>query len=1018
MMKRALIALLAALVLAGPAKAGTIWEIGRPDFSAREFALYPTGFNDFILGFGGYDQYYLVGRDQPKERWPYILPGLFDYWGGNTSWAWRVNFLNAAFYLDSAPAEKARLIVSTTTHNALPAPIMWVEVNDHVVVHDFTLIDREIKVDLPLGVLRPGLNIVRLSNRKGSSVIFDSVRLEGPASFKLGPARSALVYPPRMSEFEQEREGTRVQPVLVEVFNAGQTVERLTVEVDGKEVADHSFPRGRSCLEVPLPAVTAETPARVRVLQGADTLADVDVTRGPRPLETPADLVDIFRGTVNSRWMIGPGPWMPMGFVKLSPDNEPDKKWKSGYDYTIESIHGFSHIHEWSMAGLLMMPTTGPLITTPGVPYKTGGWRSDIDKRTEVAHVGYYAVDLLRYKIRAELTATTRASLMRYTFPGGPARVIVSMYVPAEYGSVIDEVKITKVSPTEIEGWSRQHCRPTRYRGDQNYVVNFVVQFSKPMTAMDGWVGKKRMFGIETLAGAGPSGVLANVETAPGETVLVRTGISLVSVENARQNLTEEIVKPFGWDFEAVVQNQRRVWNGLLGRAMVETDDRAQKVRFYTCLYRVLSGRGTMSDINGDYTDMFEQPRRMTEPGAAMYSGDAFWGSHWNLNQVYNLLAPEIASNWVKTELEFFRAGGWTAKGPAGVEYNDVMMGAPEIPLMVSAYQSGVRDYDVDLLWQAILHQQTTVGIEHPGGGFAGNEHYDVYLKLGYIPTGVRGYGNYNSSTLEYAYQDWCAGQLASALGHEAEAKMFAEHGHNWKNIVNPRTGFASGRDAKGKWLNTWKGAEATAWQYTWHVPHEPEAQAEYVGRERYLSRLTEGFEQSEPLHYMAPGDVMSRIKVNQGNQPMMHVAWLFNRLAEPWQTQRWVRSILDNYYGDTAFDAFPGDEDQGQMSGWLVMASLGLFQIDGGCATAPRYEIAAPVFPRVTLKLSDRYYGGRTFTIIAAGASPENQFIQSARLNGVPYNRSSIAQAEVLAGGTLELTLGPEPNQDWGNGE
>jgi predicted alpha-1,2-mannosidase len=276
------------------------------------------------------------------------------------------------------------------------------------------------------------------------------------------------------------------------------------------------------------------------------------------------------------------------------------------------------------------------------------------------------------------------------------------------------------------------------------------------------------------------------------------------------------------------------------------------------------------------------------------------------------------------------------------------------------------------------------------------------------------------SNTCEYAYDDWCVAQLALALGKRDLAATFLKRSQSWRNVFDPQSGFARPRSKDGRWqtpfdpFHTPGFVEGNAWQYTWFVPQDVPALVAAMGRERFLSRLTEAFEKSAPTRFNAAGERYDQFPINHGNQPTMQAAWLFNWAGKPWLSQKWTRAILDSYYGHNPADAYLGDEDQGQMSAWFVISAMGLFQTDGGCRVEPIYELGSPLYPKITLRLSPEHYGGKAFTILARNASRSNRYIQSARLNGKPLEAWWIAQREVASGGTLELELGPQPNEAW----
>ena len=379
--------------------------------------------------------------------------------------------------------------------------------------------------------------------------------------------------------------------------------------------------------------------------------------------QTPADFVNVLTGKTSGRWMLGPGPWMPNSMVKIAPDNKV-QGYRSGFDASLGFINCFSHIHEWTMAGLGMMPTVGPLRTHAGVD--DTGYGSHFDPAAVQAGIGHYDVLLKDSGIKVELTATTRASLQRYTFPASDqARVLYPFMIPNEYEMHILSATVHRNGNNEIEGTIQTDLPKLGYLGNQRFDLHFVSQFNRPFDSLGGWqnVGGKDVIvqlkayrpeveasgwqggqvwnDVPSLDMSGDCGAFVNFKTTAGEAVEVRTGISLVSVEDARQNLEQELAKPFDWNFAAVVENQRAVWNEIFDRIEIETPDAREKTRFYTGFYRGLSGRNTWSDVNGKWIDPFGRPQQLTDPDAVMLGSDAIWTTFWSLNQLMNLIAPE-----------------------------------------------------------------------------------------------------------------------------------------------------------------------------------------------------------------------------------------------------------------------------------------------------------------------------------------------------------------------------------------
>lgn len=746
----------------------------------------------------------------------------------------------------------------------------------------------------------------------------------------------------------------------------------------------------------------------------------------------PVDYADPLIGTSESRWMLNPGVTLPFGMVQLSPDNQ-SQYWKAGYEYTIGSVFGFSHLHAWTMSGLSVMPTKGWLnpyiFPHADAPISTGwegtnGHRSRIDKNTEKASPGYYSVDLVDFDIKTELTSTTRCGFFRFTFPEtNEGHVFFNLLFPQEYKTEILDARITKISDTEIEGYSHQLSAKFN-----EYTVHFVARFNKPFKLFGGWnweansptlnrqMRESIQKNITEIAGKRDVGAYVDFETEEGEVVLLQTGISLVSNSQARLNLEVELIKPFAWDFDAVKADARKIWNELLSKIEVSGGTEQDKTKFYTNLFRSYVARAKLSDVNGKYMDPCEVERQSDSP---MLGCDAFWNTFWNLNQLWTLVNPEMASMWVKSLLQMYRDGGWLPRGPAGIEYSGIMVASHAIPLIVSAYQKGIRDFDVETAWEAILHQQTVPGQDHPCGGEVGNKQLEPYLKYGYVPTEAV----FVSNTLEYAYDDWCVAQFAEALGKKKEYHIFSERSEYYKNIFDPKTKYMRPRHEDGSFRkefdplssprNEW--VEGNSWQYTFFVPQDVEEIVNMIGKDEFNKRLNDGFEESRKENFNATGDRMAAHYINHGNQPNMQAAYLFNYSGKPWLTQKWAREIMNRYYGTTPLHGWLGDEDEGQMGAWFVMSAIGLFEMEGGAAVEPMVNIGSPIFDKITIHLDKNYYSGDKFVIETKNNSGDNYYIQSALLNGEQLNSCRFKFKNIVNGGKLVLEMGPEPNKEWG---
>ena len=1017
-----------------------IWQIGTADNSSAEFSLFPNEYKRFLeKDFGWEDRFFLVGQSDIKSDFPYVLPGPSDEWGGTWSTAgWRSHSINILFGIDKFPKEgEWKLLIDLLDNSSKDPPVFKITINGKSwkyelsegsgknSIEDSTSLGKErlIEITFENKFLKAGGNEITLTTIQGSWLMFDQIRLEGPGNASLIDPRDVFLRNVQVANYEIETPKGKAQPLLIDIEHlSGQP--RLSVLVDNDEIFSEIIETGRSIFESPMPKVETSEESKYEIRIDGNKVQSGKIERSPQKIITPAEYADTKMGTAHSRWMIAPGPWMPFSMVKLSPDNQ-NGGWQAGYDPIFETIGGFSHIHEWTMAGLCLMPTNGELKTQVGDEKKPDtGYRSRLNKETEEAPIGYYKAELTDYKITAELTATTRCSFQRYTFPKDKegSRVLIDLQTPAEYDYNLEEVQIKKVNDHRIEGFSKQ-LSPNTWSGgiSQEYIVHFVMEFDQPIKNFGVWSEKGILdkTDILQLKNCADAGAFAEFDTHENTVVQVRTGISYVSIENAANNLETEITKPFNWDFAAVRQNNLNTWNDLFGRVTITSNDRREKIRFYSNMYRALCSRNTYSDVDGKWVDAEEKIRQLPDPASPALGCDAFWNTFWNLNQFWNLVTPEWSNRWVKSQLAMYETSGWLAKGPAGMEYIPVMVAEHEIPLIVGAYQMGIRDFDVEKAFEAVKKMQTTTA-QKVGGGFAGNDDLLPYLKYHYVPYDKGRFSN----SLEYSYDDWTVGQFAKALGKESDYQEFTKRGEYWRNVIDPESGYARLRKSDGSWMPNFdpyqsgrneQYVEGNAWQLTFFVPQDVPALAEAIGKDRFIERLDWGFVESNKWRFNAPNDQYWDYPVTQGNQQSMHFAFLFNWVDRPWLTQKWSRAIVDRYYGYGLANAYLGDEDQGQMSAWFIMASLGLFQTDGGCRVEPIYEIGSPLYPKVEIDLGQRFGRGEKFIIESKNASRLNKYVQSAKLNGQPLLSFWFPASELLKGGSLVLEMGPEPNKDWG---
>lgn len=744
------------------------------------------------------------------------------------------------------------------------------------------------------------------------------------------------------------------------------------------------------------------------------------------------DLVNPFVDSHRSRWFFFSSACRPFGMVSLSPDTDTEHSWGSGYLYDSKQIRCFSHVHNWQMSGVAVMPTVGEFKGHLGM----NAYQSAFTHDGEIAKPGYHKVKLTDYDITAELTSTMRVGFHCYTFPKSDASYILFdtgaflAHGPTAYSEV------WKVSDKEIAGWEMMERTGRRPKDTPVY---FYAQLSKPMDKVVSWrEGRiESNSNPERISGKN-AGMAVRFKTEKDEKVMLKVAISYVSVEQARKNMLTELS---GWDFEQVKQSSFSEWNDWLGRIEVEGGSREQQIKLYTDLWHALLGRHVVSDADGHYMDMtsdFPRIRQIPlgEDGKPLYNHhnfDAWWGSHWSLNILWSMAYPEVMDNFCNTMIDMYQNGGLIPRGPLGGNYTYVMIGDPAVSFFASAYNKGIRNYDAELAYEGLRKNAFVGGIrdhagyEHSKTAYSGGMKY--YEEWGYVPDGrkdVEGMHTTGASmTLEYAYQDWCLAQMAKTMGKLQDYEFFMKRSKNYRNLWNPESGYMQPRGEDGNWLPyfdplelTEKGGfcESNSAIYSHYVPHDMAGLIElYGGADQYVKRLNANFEKSESYGFFRSNKTKEGNWTDYGNQPGTGMAHLFSYAGAPWLTQKWVRKVKAAYCDVTPYGGYRDDEDQGQMGALGVLMAIGLFEVDGGCAEKPFYEITSPLFDKVTIHLDNRYYSGKTFQIITKGNSTDNMYIQNASLNGKKWNKCWFYHEDFIKGGTLELKLGAKPNKKWG---
>lgn len=746
-------------------------------------------------------------------------------------------------------------------------------------------------------------------------------------------------------------------------------------------------------------------------------------------------------GTAHCRWFhFTPGA-VPFGMAKPAPSTNGHIGNKSGweatgYDYRDQSIEGFPCLHEFQIGGIVLMPTTGSLKTIPGaVDDSTGmGYRSRFDRADEIATAGYYSVLLKDYSIRAELTATPRVAIQRYTFPAGEdSRILFDIGNRQGESGAVRDAKITFTEDGRIEGWVITEPEYVRkYQPGASVPLYFSAVLDKAPVGYGAFNGADIRPDERKATGVG-AGLYLTFRTQDQESVTAKVGLSYTSVENARLNRETEAAT---LTFDEAREISRQTWEEYLGRIRVETPAQEDKVKFYTGLYHALLGRGLASDVNGAYPrndgSVGQIPLKDGKPIHNLYNTDAAWGAQWNLTQVWALAYPEYYSDYISSHLLVYKDAGWLADGIANSRYVSGVGTNLLSTIIAGAYQCGIRDFDVNTAYEACLKNELD-GENRPLG--AGKIDTRYFVEYGYVPHLDKGDGPDEafmfsaSHTLEYAYSAWAVAQWAKQLGKTDDYNRLMDLSKGWERIYDPSCNFVRPKKKDGTFIEdfnpmqVWRGfQEGNAWQYTFYVPHDAKGLVAKVGADVFNHRLDSIFTVSRKLIFSGGTEVGAfaglQTLYNQGNQPCLHIPWMFNEAGRPSLTQKWVRAILNEFYGTDGIHGYGygQDEDQGQLGAWYVISSLGLFDMKGLTDQVPSFALGSPLFDKITIRLNDRYYKGKEFVIEVRNNSKQNDYVQSMNLNGKPLTDTRIPFSEIIQGGHLVLEMGSQPKDRYEN--
>lgn len=750
----------------------------------------------------------------------------------------------------------------------------------------------------------------------------------------------------------------------------------------------------------------------------------------------PVDWVDPQIGSVHGRWFFYTPAALPFGMAKLAPTtnayNSPGSWMPNGYDDRHGSIEGFAHLHEFQIGGIVTLPTTGVLKTMPGsLTAPDSGYRSRFEKSSEIARPGYYAVTLADYGIRAELTATERVGLHRYTFnkAAKSARILFDIGHPqGESATVVGtSIKFDKARG-EVSGYVECYPAYATFCDEGNTVkAYFVAKVDKTPKSVGTFRDSLIFRNTDTITGVG-TGMFLEFAAKKGEVVQMQVGLSYTSIEGARRNLESEMKN---MDFDKAHAKATERWNEMLSRITVEGGADVDKTKFYTGLYHALLGRGLASDIDGSYVThsktIAQTPLDAAgHPTRHHYNTDGIWGGFWNLTQLWTLAYPDYFNQYVLANIDFAKHTGWLHDGQAaGVYTNGVQTNFMGL-IICAAYNAGILTENIDAAYRAVRRNELGYIGRDSGAGRYDNE---SFVKKGFVPWKeyimpngwVSNFGA--SHTLEYSFAASAAATMARKLGHTADADTLSQLANGWRLLFDTTTMCIRPRTEDDQFITdfdpmrAWAGfQEGNAAQYTWYVPHDVKGLINIMGVDTFNKRLEETFTQSRLTGFGGGEDIDSFSGVeklyNHGNQPCLHNSWLFNFSGKPWLTQLYTRLICNEFYGVTPTHGYGygQDEDQGQLGAWYVMAAMGLFDVEGGTGENPTMQIGSPLFERISIKLDPRYYSGSEFVIEALDNGPENYYVRSAELNGKPVNALIIPLRDIQKGGRLQLQMSPTP--------
>ena len=700
-----------------------------------------------------------------------------------------------------------------------------------------------------------------------------------------------------------------------------------------------------------------------------------------------------------------PAVGTPYAMTQWTPQTQAtETKCVSPYYFKDTKIQGFRGTH-WLNGGCVQDYGTATIMAVSGdlktMPQQRA---SRFAHEQEVATPAYYSVELLDHKIKAEMTATARCGILRFNFQNSETHTIL-LEPNSDEGEGFVEIFPEK---GEIVGYNPVHRIYQGSGQSAGFSGYFVVQFDKPFDQYGTWRDDAVQANTNAAIGSKQRGESLGAYVSFGkksQTVTVRVGTSFTSLEAARKNLQAEIPD---FDFEKVKKANEATWNQELGK-MTAQGSKEDKTLFYSALYRTKLTPRLFSDADGSYPSFAGgTPIRQTD-GQDYYCDFSLWDTFRSAMPLHILLEPEKAAAMMQSLTLKAEQGGWMPIFPCWNSYTAAMVGDHVLSTMADAYAKGVRGFDVEKAYKYLRKNafEPNTNPESYAAG-QGRRALDSYLKYGYVPLEDSVWQAFHkreqvSRTLEYAYDDFCLSTLAKSLGHTDDAALLRKRALNYKNVIDPGTGYARGRHADGRWSANFDPfatrasfiTEGSPAQYTFFVPQDVAGLMQHVGgRQAFVDKLDTLFQQNYYWH---------------GNEPNHQIAYLYAYAGEPGKTQKQVRKIIKEEYGTTP-NGLSGNEDGGQMSAWLVFSMAGLYPV---CPGTPYYVLGSPVFGEMAFKLDN----GKTFKITTKNNGDDAPYIQSAKLNGKTFTKTYLTHEQLTTGGELVLVMGKTPNKKWGTG-